>query len=50
MSLGRMLGYSKQTLSRHAGAAAAPMSSYVVGKNPRFAQERSRNEPAEEVQ
>lgn len=49
-SLARMLGYSKQTLSRHAGAAGAPMSSYVVGKNPRFAQERSRNQPAEETQ
>lgn len=26
-SLARMLGYSKQTLSRHARAASAPMSS-----------------------
>jgi hypothetical protein len=49
-SLARMLGYSKQTLSRHAGAASAPMSSYVVDKNPHFAQERSHNEPAEESQ
>lgn len=40
-SLARMLGYSKQTLSRHARAASAPMSSYVVGKNPRFAEERT---------
>lgn len=40
-SLARMLGYSRQTLSRHAGAAGAPMSSYVVGKNPRFAEERA---------
>ena len=38
-----MLGYSKQTLSRHAGAAGAPVSGYVVGKNRRFAHERSRN-------
>lgn len=49
-SLARMLGYSKQTLSRHAGATSAPMASYVVGKNPHFTRERSRDQPAEETQ
>lgn len=44
-SLARMLGYSKQTLSRHAGAASAPMASYVVGKNPHFAEERAGTTP-----
>jgi integrase len=36
-SLSRMLGYSKQTLSRHATAATAAWSYYVIDKNPRFA-------------
>lgn len=36
-SLSRMLGYSKQVMSKHATAATVPWSSYVIDKNPRFA-------------
>jgi hypothetical protein len=39
-SLAKMLGYSKQIMSKHGSAAAVPWSSYVVGKNPRFAKEK----------
>lgn len=39
-SLSRMLGYSKQIMSKHATAATVPWSSYVIDKNPRFANER----------
>lgn len=39
-SLSRMLGYSKQVMSKHATAATVPWSSYVIDKNPRFANQR----------
>lgn len=38
-SLSRMLGYSKQIMARHATAATVPWSSYVIDKNPQFADE-----------
>lgn len=39
-SLGKMLGYSRSTLSRHATAATIPWMSYVAAKNPHYAVER----------
>ncbi|MEH6781958.1 MAG: hypothetical protein V7618_10395 [Rhodoglobus sp.] len=39
-SLAKMLGYSKQVMSKHGSAATVPWSSYAVGKNPRFAKEK----------
>ena len=39
-SLAKMLGYSKQIMSKHGSAATVPWSSYVVGKNPRFAKKK----------
>ena len=49
-SLARMLGYSPQTMTRHASAASATTSSYVIDKNPRFAKERpSTGPPSPEV-
>lgn len=35
-SLSKMLGYSKQTMSKHATAATVPWSSYVIDKNPQL--------------
>ncbi len=43
-SLARMTGYSKQTMARHASAASATNSSYVVDKNPHFARERPKTQ------
>ncbi|TFD09060.1 hypothetical protein E3T29_02445 [Cryobacterium sp. TMT1-66-1] len=39
-SLSRMLGYSKQIMSKHGSAATVPWSSYVIDKNPRYAKEK----------
>lgn len=45
-SLSRLIGYSKQTMAKHATAATIPWSSYVIDKNPRYAKERSIEPPA----
>ena len=39
-SLSRMLGYNKQIMSKHGSAATVPWSSYVVDKNPGYAEEK----------
>lgn len=39
-SLSRMIGYSRQTLSRHATASTVPWSTYVIDKQPHLATER----------
>ncbi|WP_354594131.1 hypothetical protein [Frigoribacterium sp. PvP054] len=45
-SLAKMLGYSKQTMSKHASAATVPWSRYVTDKNPNYASPRPTRPPA----
>jgi hypothetical protein len=44
--LSRMLGYSRQTMAKHATTATIRWSSYIIDKNPHYAEERpTKGEP-----